>query len=225
MPHSYSYFLGDCIFFIIWLILFLKRKDLRKKILTMSVLVAPLGPLSEFFYLRDYWHPELLFGARIGIEDILFAFFVGGISSVIYEEIFGKRFTRRHLPGHRKTMFSLAIFGLFWMVLGVVVFGYNSIYVSTLGFILIALVMLAFRHDLIKTALFSGFLMGCLMFVFYLSFLSIFPEAVKQWWLIKNISGILVLGIPLEELMWGFGWGMIAGPAYEFIHGDGLAKR
>ena len=213
MPQPYSYLVGDGVFLLIWMLLFYWRADLRKKILTMSLLVAPLGPLSEFFYARDYWRPELLGGGRIGIEDIIFAFCIGGIAGVIYEELFGRRFTKRHLQNHRKTMFALSVFGLTWMVVGSVVLRYNSIYVSASGFIVIALVMLVLRHDLIKVALFSGILVGCLMFVFYLIFLSIFPGAIHQWWMLKNLSGILIFGVPLEELMWGFGWGMIAEPA------------
>ncbi|KKQ91174.1 MAG: hypothetical protein UT16_C0022G0002 [Candidatus Azambacteria bacterium GW2011_GWA2_39_10] len=50
------------------------RRDLRKEMLTMSFVVAPMGPLSEFFYLRDYWQPELFNGWSIGIEDLIFGF-------------------------------------------------------------------------------------------------------------------------------------------------------
>lgn len=118
-----AYLTGDIIFFIIWGVLFFLRKDLRKKMLTMSLLIAPLGPLSEFFYLRDYWRPQLLFGFRIGVEDLLFAFTIGGISGVIYEELFGKKYIKRHLPAHRYWMLAFSLLGVGWMVLGNIFLG------------------------------------------------------------------------------------------------------
>ena len=78
---------------------------------------------------------------------------------------------------------------------------------------------LFFRHDLLKDALLSGLLVGGLMFVFYLLFSLIFDGIINEWWMLKNISGIIIYGAPLEELMWGFGWGFVADPAYEFING------
>jgi len=216
----YAYFIGDLFFLSVWFILFLRRRDLRREMLTMSLVVAPMGPLSEIFYLRDYWRPELFNGWHIGIEDLIFAFAIGGIAAVVYEEIFGKKYTKRHLSSHPKWMLTVAVFGLVWMLVGNIILRINSIYVSALGFMIIGIFVLFFRHDLLKDALFSGLLVGALMFIFYLLWNFVFgDDLIQKWWLLKNISGILVLGVPLEELMWGFGWGFVAGPAYEFING------
>ena len=121
--------------------------------------------MSEFFYLRDYWHPELFTGWAIGIEDLLFGFAIGGIAAVIYEELFGKKHARRHLPAHPKWMLAVALFGITWMLVGNIVLGFNSIYVSILSFLIIGASILFFRHDLLKDALLSGLLVGILMFL------------------------------------------------------------
>ena len=87
-----QYFTGTMLLFLVWIALFFHKKQLQKEMLIMSILVAPMGPLSEILYFADYWHPEYLipiFG--VGIEDLLFAFFIGGIGSVIYEEAFIKK--------------------------------------------------------------------------------------------------------------------------------------
>ena len=216
---QYTYLAGDLFFLVIWIILFLHRQDLRKKILVMSLLVAPMGPISELFYLRDYWQPQLFNGWVIGVEDLLFGFVIGGIAAVIYEEIFGEKYLKRHLPAHRKWMFAIALFGAVWMTVGNLILGFNSIYVSMLGFLIVGISFLVLRHDLLKDALFSGLLVGALMFIFYLIFGFIFEGVIQKWWMLGNISGIIILGAPLEELMWGFGWGFVAGPAYEFVNG------
>lgn len=216
---QYAYLTGSLFFLLVWIILFLYRRDLRKEMLIMSLVVAPMGPLSQFFYLRDYWQPELFSGWVIGFEDLLFGFAIGGIAAVIYEIFFGKKYVKRHLPTHSKWMFAVALFGIIWMFVGSMVLNFNSIYVSTLGFLIIGTSILFYRHDLLKDALFSGLLVGGLMFVFYLIFSQLFDGVIQEWWKLENISGILIFSAPLEELMWGFGWGFVAGPAYEFING------
>jgi hypothetical protein len=53
-------------------------------------------------------------------------------------------------------------------------------------------------------------------FCFVLSFLilAIFPELIKSWNL-EALSGILVLGVPLEELIHSFTFGMMRSGVYE----------
>jgi len=186
----------------------------------MSLLVAPMGPLSEFFYLRDYWRPELFNGWPIGLEDLLFAFLIGGIASVIYEEFFGRQYVKRQNMSHLKWMPVFAFFGVAWMIGGNIFLGFNSIYVSSLGFLIIGMLMIFLRRDLFVNALLSGLLVAGIMFAFYLVNGAIFGGGIVQrWWLLQNISGIIIFGAPIEELLWGFGWGFLAGPVYEFVNG------
>jgi len=215
----YAYLLGNLFFVLIWFILFLYRRDLRKEMLVMSFIIMPMGPLTEFFYLRDYWRPELFNGWAVGIEDLLFAFTIGGIAAVIYEEFFSKKYLKKHLALHPKWMFVIFPLGYAWMFLGNIVLGFNSIYISISGLLIFGIPMLFFRHDLLKNAVFSGLFMGLFMLVFYIFFIAIFNGVIQRWWLLGNISGILILGVPIEELMWGFSCGFFVGPTYEFING------
>ena len=225
ISEQYAYPIFCLIYGLIWLGLFCYRKDLRSKIFFMSLVVGPIGPVSELFYLRDYWHPVLFNGWRIGFEDFVWAFFIGGISSVIYEELFGKKYIKKHSPQHKIWMLVFCLFGVLWMSIGNIILNFNSIYVSISMFLLFALVILIFRHDLIKDAFFSGILIGSIMFVLYLAFLPFFPGLIHRWWELNNLTGVLIFGVPLEELAWGFGWGMVAGPAYEFVYGYRFKKK
>jgi hypothetical protein len=223
----YAYFISILFFLFIWIILFVVRGDLRKKMLTMSFLVAPLG-FTQFFYFRDYWHPiyslGTIFGV-VGVEEIIFCFLIGGITAVIYEEVFGLKYTKRHLKNHPYWMLGFFVLGVLWMLIGNIILGFNSMYISISILLLTGFLVLIFRHDLLKDAFFSGILIGILMFVFYLLFFNtMFNDIIQKWWLLKNISGILILGVPIEELMWAFSWGFFAGPAYEFITGLRLKK-
>lgn len=219
----YAYLISALIFLFIWLILYLYRKDLRHKMLKMSLILAPFGPLSQLLYIRDYWRPELFNGWVIGLEDIIFSFAIGGIASVIYEDFFGKKYVKRHLPRHRMSMLTIVLFVVIFMAIGNLYLGYNSIYVSILVFLIIGLFVILLRHDLLKDAIMSGLLMACLMSLFYfgshLILGKVFDDIIQRWWITGNISGVLIFGLPIEELAWGFGLGFIAGPIYEFING------
>lgn len=216
---KYAYLVGCSFFLFIWLLLFFFRKDLRKEILTMSFLIAPFGLIGQIFYLRDYWQPQTVTGWSLGFEDLLFAFSIGGVGAVVYEEILGKKFSQRRLKKYPYWMLLVIFLGLSWMIIGNIILKFNSIYVSTSVFLIFGVLMVTIRQDLIRNAFVSGVLVGLLMFFFYLLYLPLHPGIIEKFWRLKNISGIFFLGVPLEELMWGFGWGFVAGPLYEFING------
>ncbi|MBI4054002.1 MAG: hypothetical protein HY397_01590 [Candidatus Doudnabacteria bacterium] len=219
---QYAYLVGLVFFLGVWLVLFFLRGDLRKEMIIMSFLTAPLG-FTQPFYFRDYWRPSYAWGDMangVGIENILFGFVMGGIAAVIYEEIFGKKYAKRRLPLHPYWMLGFVAFGIAWMFIGTQVLGFNSMYTTIAILLAVGMFILVFRHDLIRDAFFSGLLVGGLMFVFYLFFFTpLFPNIGREWWLLQNLSGLSLNGVPIEELVWAFSWGFVAGPAYEFANG------
>ncbi|MBI4155840.1 MAG: hypothetical protein HY507_01240 [Candidatus Zambryskibacteria bacterium] len=220
LDYQYAYLFGN--FFIllpIWLLLFFCRKDLKREILTVSMVVGLAGPFSELLYLRDYWHPETFFSYPFGLEGYSFGFFMGGIAAVIYEEIFGKRFSKSIGKTGIWFLFCLLLCFIVAILFFIFLLDINSIYTTSMVMIATALGIIYIRKDLLVDAIVSGLSMGMVMFLSYIIFLYFFPEAIGRWWKIENVSGILVRGIPIEELIWAFGWGMLGGPAYEFFAG------
>lgn len=117
MPYKFAGIIGIFIFFLIWLILYLHKKSLRKEMLIMGILTLPFGPISEILYLKDYWHPQYLINIfGFGIEDLLFAFLIGGIGAVIYEEFFIKRIRK----GKREHSKFVALLLMDYLFLGFV---------------------------------------------------------------------------------------------------------
>ena len=84
--------------------------------------------------------------------------------------------------------------------------------------------MIFLRKDLLLDAFFTGLLVTMVMLLFYLVLVLLVPNVFQTWWMLHNISGVFVGGIPLEELLWCFSWGFVAGPAYKFVHGIRFAK-
>ena len=226
MSYQYAYLIGNlAILFPIWLFLYLRRKDLRADILMMSLIFGVCGPLSELFYLQDYWNPQTITGTRIGVEDFLFGFFIGGIVSVIYLELFNKHIKRFKDKNHHWRLLFLFVAVFTFVFNALFILGINSIYASIAVFLILSLLVYYVRRDLFIDGLMSGIFLALTMLISYSVFLYVFPEAIQKWWFLHNISGILIVGIPIEELLWAFSLGLIAGPVYEFFMGFRILKK
>mgnify|MGYP001606812509 CR=1 FL=1 len=73
------------------------------------------------------------------------------------------------------------------------------------------------RPDLKKKMIISAFIFSVIYFFFFAFTLGFFPNYVKEVWNLKAISGVLFLGVPLEELMFAFGLGFLWSSVYEHI--------
>lgn len=222
LSYTYAYLIGDLLLGFFWLFLYLFRKDLRHELLITSFVFGVCGPLSEIIYLRDYWKPELLFGNSIGVEDFLFGFFIGGIACVLYKEIFHKFFLKRK-DKHNWLWFVPASVVISIVILGgLITLGVNSIYASIFLFGIISLFIIFYRTDLTAEALGGGVSMLILIILFYSLFIQIFPDVFNRWWMLKNLTGVFIFDIPVEELWWAFAFGTMAGPFYDLVRGNRL---
>lgn len=219
--YQLAYLFLNLILLPIWLLLFYKRNDLRHKIILLSFLVGFVGMLSKYWYHTDYWNPLSLFNTYFLIEDFLFGFLIGGIGSVVYEELFGLKFSNRKTRKHHWALFfifflgiSITISNLLFLNLGI-----NSIYASLIGFMVVGLGFIIFRMDLIKDALISGAACGCILLLSYIILLYFYPLVFSAFWQLHNLSGVSIGKIPIEELFWAFGFGFVIGPMYEFYAG------
>ncbi|MDO8429669.1 MAG: lycopene cyclase domain-containing protein [Candidatus Daviesbacteria bacterium] len=220
--YKFAYLIGTLsIGLPIWLVLFLLRYDIRHKILLMSILGAVAGPISEYWYIQDYWRPQTFTGWPISIEDVLFGFFAAGIASVIYEELFGKRYAKRHTRTHHHLMllFPILVVAFYLHNHFNPGFSINSIYASSVAFLVSATAIILNRKDLLVDSVISGLLFGAFFFLAYQAILNFYPEIFIRWWLLQNITGVTLLAVPIEEIIWGFTLGMFAGPLYEFYSG------
>ena len=222
---EFAYLTLSIIFLVVWAILFAISRLTRKEQLTMSLLLAPLGPVSQIFYLQDYWDPISpfsigVFGQSIFLEDFIFAFAVGGIGSVLHRAFTKKEFVNVNVPLKLNFIWVLGISGV--VGIGVFLLGLNSIFSSSLGAVVGAALMLVQRKDLVRNSLSSGLLLAMLVFVVYLttyySFLN-WGKVIADWWqLYETGFDIRILNIPLTELIWAFSMGLFVGPLYEFAN-------
>jgi len=213
------------VLFIIWLAFFLFSPSSRREQVLMSFIGLLLSPAIML----------LTFGSRsslssvppIGIEDALFAFSLFGVASVIYQVIFAKHleFLRdgrsKKVPSYFRWTASLIFTICAWLFLATaitVLFSVPALQATIASGLMVGIYIIADRKDLLADALLSGFFIAILIFIIeQLFFLRLFPEAAQALWQTNQVKGILLSGIPLEEMLWISVVGFTIGPLYEYV--------
>jgi len=182
-----------------------------------SIWGAPFG-FIDFFLVPTYWNPDSLFDLikkyGVGIESFIFLFVMAGIASVIYE------FLRKEKPvklvrGGRPHFWLLLFTPLAYVALSISFPSkaiYNLMIVGAIG----AIVTICLRRDLWKQIFASAFIFSFLYFGVFVLVNLIFKGFVEHVYNLKNTLGILVLGIPLEEIGVAFFAGAFWSTIYEY---------
>ncbi len=206
----------------IWLVVFLFSGKFKKEMLLVSFLTMPFG-LTEPLFVPAYWNPPSLLNlaATTGfdIESLIFSFAIGGIGSIIYDIFFGVRHRRmKEKDCRRHRLHLLALLSPFVVFIVLWIFTeLNPIYSASIAMFVGGISAVLCRPDLIKKTFFGGIMFMMLYLVFFLLFNLAYPSAVGQFWNLPAISGLLILGVPLEELMFAFSFGLLWSGVYEHI--------
>jgi hypothetical protein len=232
MGAQYVWLAWSVLILALWLVVIFLNNGLRKEMLWASIGTAFLG-LSEPLFVPSYWNPPSLFNLaqRTGfdIESIIFSFAVGGLAAVLYESIFKVRHIeitkeeRRH-KRHRLHLLALSSPLVIFIILATVT-DWNHIYCAIVAMFLGGITGILCRPDLKKKVWIGGLIFLGLYFIIFLSLVIVFPNYVKNVWNLSHISGILVWGIPLEELLFAFALGLLWSSFYEHIYWLRLAKN
>lgn len=224
MKYEFAYLIGSLFLAVIWLGLFIALPKSRKKMIWVSFLTLPLG-LTEPIFVPRYWVPPTLFDLantyRIDIESFIFSFAIGGVASVIYETISRQKKKmsepERHLKTHRfhrlAVLSPLPVFVfLYWLT------DMNPIY-STLVALATGVVTTKFcRPDLKSVMVRAAIIFTVIYFlIFWVTFVILTPGYVAHVWKLSRLSGILILGVPLEELLFAAALGGMWSSLYEHL--------
>jgi hypothetical protein len=225
MDIRYSYLGYSLIFLVLWLIFYLLRPDLRKRMLIFSLIITPLGPVSELWFLRDYWRRDTITGYPIGVEDAFFSFAIAGIAYSFYKLVFHLTAVQKQDSArHDWLILAFLMMTILPLLLLTDVFHINSIFSSALSFLGIAVLTWVLRPDLWKPSVIGGVLIVILFFLVYKAMQILFPGAIEYWCTGCNPSGVRISGVNLEELLWDFAWGLAGSPMVEVIRGEKFVK-
>ncbi|MCL5797361.1 MAG: lycopene cyclase domain-containing protein [Patescibacteria group bacterium] len=223
MNYDYAYLITSVLLLFVWLYLYWTKPELRRKMLLISLLTAPLG-LTEPLFVPSYWLPFTLFGlarrTRFDLESLLFSFAVGGITAILYESLWGKsrktvNVHEMHQGRHRFHRLALVSpfisFGILYLLTPL-----NPIYSTILAMTIGGIATWLCRPDLLQAMLTGSLLfLGIYFVVFLVGFVWLFPGYVEAAWNLPAISRILVVGVPVEELLFAASLGAMWSSVYE----------
>ncbi len=225
MAIKYSYLGYSLIFLLLWVGFYILRPDLRRRMLIFSLIIMPSGPLSEFWFLKDYWRRPTITGYPISIEDVIFPFGIGGIAYSMYKVFFNISVDKGHEQPRGWLVIAFFIIILLPLFILTDLLHVNSIFSSTFSLFLIAVLTWILRPDLLKPSIVSGILVLVLFFLVYKAMQVIFPSAIEFWCTGCNPLALRISGINIEELLWDFSWGLTGGTMVEAVTGEKLQKR
>ncbi len=219
----YEFLLLSVLFLLPGALIFLTRADLRPVMGRMAFASLPFATTEWLFY-PHYWRPAFLFDLAdvigFGIEDVLFVVGLSAFASTMYPVVFRRTPVAQGRPTREpwlRASFAIAVaLGTAFILLGV---GVPVLYASVVAMLSVAVGMLSMRVDLIVPSLIGALLSTLVYFVLALVFASLVPGVFERTWRPSMLlAGWKLLGVPVDELLYGFGAGFVGTcfPAWAF---------
>jgi hypothetical protein len=223
MSFRYAWAFWSSAFLLPWLGLWLLAPASRAVMWRASLATMPFG-LTEPLFVPAYWNPPSLFDfaqkTGFDLESLVFCFAIGGVGSVLYNAL------TRHQPAtmpllerelhrhrwHRATLFVpiVTFIGLYWLP-------WNPIYPAIVAMATGGVATALCRPDLSRKALVGGGIFLGYYTAFMAALLVFAPGYIERVWNLPQLTGFGVLGIPMEELLFGFTFGMYWTSVYEHL--------
>ena len=214
MPYHYVWLEWASGFLLPWLALYLTDPRLRPVMRRVSIVTAVFG-LTEPIFVPGYWNPPSLFDlaqrTRFDVESIIFCFAIGGIGAVLYNAITNRYFIPvrdEERRGSRHRFHLAALWAPYVVFVPLYFLPWNPIYPAILCLVIGGITSSLCRPDLTAKSLVGGVVFLLLYSVFMLGLVWLTPGYIPRVWNLPALSGVLIGGIPLEELLFGvsFGW-------------------
>lgn len=202
---AHIYLLAAAGFFAVWVLLFpIIQKGKRSRMVIFSLSTLLLGYFVEQMHFVDWWQPNFVFDTPVTLEDALFGFSFGGVVYA-FQTIFCRYLAKESIFSFSlftkivsASTSAVLLFGMFY-VLGVHSF-WSSITALCIPIIMVAIYMRPF----LLPSFFVGITVTSIAACGYLFALELNPQFVTETYLLSQLSGVLLLGIPMEEFVWFF---------------------
>lgn len=222
IPERYVWLVWASAFLAPWGVLYWRYPAHRRAMIWASVFTTPFG-LTEPLFVPSYWNPPSLFdlAQRTGfdIESLIFCFSIGGVGAVLVNVLRGQ--VVRPLPAaerhHRRHRFHRWVLAAPFLVFVLLVpLGWNPIYPGIAAMVVGGALSVWCRPDLARATALGG-----LIFVAYYALfltgleLTAPPGYIEEVWNLDSLSGVVLGFMPLEELLFAFGFGSYWAGVYE----------
>ncbi|WP_164009517.1 lycopene cyclase domain-containing protein [Pyxidicoccus trucidator] len=204
---------GSCFWFL--------RPDLRPLMKQTVGVSLPFAATERLFY-PEYWTPRFLFGLAdrigFGIEDVLFVAGLGAFSSTAYAVAF-RRTLAPHGASTKPWRRAVGAFALALSVTGVLlVAGVSILYAAVATMVSISTALLLTRRDLGVPGLLGALVSAAIYLGLCLVFAALVPGVFERTWKPSLLLPGRLLGVPLDEVLYGLGagFGATVVPAWAF---------
>jgi hypothetical protein len=199
-------------FYCIGFVIFFRSK---KQILISSLFALPQAYFS-LALIPIYWNPDKTPFLGIGLEDFIFSFLTGGLVWMCVLAFFNDRIS--NILKREKIILKCIV---------TIVFGVISVSILSLinikdimnpfiVMLLWSMVIIIFHFDYWEIALTGGFTFLIVYSLILKTILIIWPEFIS-FWTLNNLSNVLILKMPVEELIWAFLYGLSWSLAIAYI--------
>jgi hypothetical protein len=223
LPDHYVWLIWSSAFLVPWLGLLISLPRYREIMVWASVGTMPFG-LTEPLFVPRYWHPPSLFNLahRTGfdLESLIFCFAIGGVGVVLYDLVTGaalkpidrlERMSKRHRHHRAALLAPVVIFPILSLL------PWNPIYPVIVAMLAGGAATMACRPDLKFKTMIGGLLFAGYYALFMLLLEWSAPGYIERVWNLPALSGVMLGGIPLEELLFGFAFGTYWSGIYEHL--------
>jgi hypothetical protein len=221
MKYHYVWLIWSSALLLPWLALYLLNPKHRSVIWRTSLGTALFG-ITEPIFVPAYWNPPSLFelAQRTGfdIESFIFCFAIGGIGAAFYntvteQDLVPMSKAERRASQHR--FHPIAFAAPYVLFVPLYFLPWNPIYPSIACLVVGAVATVICRPDLKWKTFVGGTLFLILYTIFMLGLRWLAPGYIEQVWNLPALSGALIYGIPLEEFLFSFAFGLYWTGVYE----------
>jgi|GEM_PF-4357478 len=229
IPDRFIYSLLPIPFLILTIVIFIVRKDLRRRIIKVGLIGGVAGWAANIWYFIDYWRPPSLFGQTVfSIEDFVTGFALAAVGVTLWPLLTGHPYVKSVKGSKRKPLLWFTLAGIAYFVLLVNVFKVGSP-VATLSLVLIpSIVMIVRKPRLLKQALVVGGILVVISFIDYFFLFHVFSTGYLQRYFLMTDRWYdpSILGFyPFLEAAWYFTWGVFATVFVDYFARPDVAKN
>ena len=214
IPDQYVWFFWASAFLLPWLAIYALVPSQRRIMWRVSLFTSVFG-LTEPLFVPEYWSPpslgDLALRTGFDVESPIFCFGIGGVGAVLYNLITGTRLVpvadhERHGPLHR--YHKLALLSPFLVFPPLYFFDWNPIYPAIVAMFVGGVATVLCRPDLKNTTWLGSVLFVAYYWLFLKGLEWLSPGYIERVWNLSTLSGVHLIGVPLEELLFAAGFGL-----------------
>lgn len=195
----------------------------RRSVLISAALSAPTS-LATFVFVPYYWNPERIVPFELGPEDIFFSFSSGGIIWLFVILVLTRNYSIT--INHRVSLLRYGMFIFFGCLIYMVcLLTKMRIMLATVFTILVIGIWILSRCWCYRRISIIGTLGFAIIYVTFLKgFMAVCPEFLEHWSM-EYLYGIMLIGLPLEEIIWATATGAVWPLIMSYLFNLQLVKK